>query len=57
MNNIYLEKIAAKKKQGQLTMRKGQKPIKHPKKPFVSLSAKVKIKAQKQGAIHGKRNT
>jgi hypothetical protein len=28
--NKYLEKIAAKRKKGQLTMRKGQKPIKHP---------------------------
>jgi hypothetical protein len=52
--NIYLEKIASKKK-GQLTMRKGQKAIKHPKKPFISLSAKVKIKSQ-NGAKNGKRN-
>jgi hypothetical protein len=54
--NKYLEKIASKKKSGQLTMRAGQKPIKHPKKPFVSLSAKVKIKSQKHGAKNGKRN-
>jgi hypothetical protein len=40
--NKYLEKIAAKKKQGQLRMRTGQKSIRHPKsKPFIALNAKI----------------
>jgi hypothetical protein len=40
--NKYLEKIAARKKGGQLQVRAGQKPLKVPKsKPFMSLKTKI----------------
>jgi hypothetical protein len=49
--NKYLEKIAARKKGGQLQVRAGQKPLKAPKsKPFMSLKTKIDMtKGTKKG--------